>query len=203
MTEWLDDPQIPGRQVGRVTAPPTDYVREVRRVAIRWQRKDGQWAYAVVISTLTARDVLEETGPPPEGVRDHQAILLASVRFDDARGGGVETAIKDDKQGLGLTKRSKKRFAAPQLVVLLGTLAHNVLGWARAWLAPHEPKLRRYGLKRLVRDLFHISGFLVRDARGQVVEVALNQRAPLAQGLARSLAVLLHSAHIAVNWGQT
>ena len=203
VTEWLDDPQIPGRQVGWVTVPPTDYSREVRRVAARWQRKDGTWEYAVVISTLTAGEVLAETGQPPERARDHRAVTLAYVRFYDARGGGVETAIKDDKQGLGLMKRRKKRFAAQQLVVLLGTLAHNVLVWARGWLAPHEPRLRRYGLKRLVRDLFHISGFLLRDAQGQLVGIVLNQHAPLVRGLARSLAVLLRPAHIAVNWGQT
>ena len=203
VTEWLDDPQIPGRQVGWVTAPPTDYSREVRRVAVRWPRKDGTWEYAVVISTLTAREVLAETGQPPEAARDHQAVTLAYVRFYDARGGGVETAIKDAKQGLGLMKRSKKRFAAQQLVVLLGALAHNVLVWARRWLAPHEPRLRRYGLKRLVRDVFHISGCLLRDARGQLVGIVLNQHAPLARGLARSLAVLLRPAHIAVDWGQT
>jgi hypothetical protein len=78
-----------------------------------------------------------------------------------------------------------------------------MLVWARRWLAPHEPRLRRYGLKRLVRDLFHISGFLLRDARGQLVGIVLNQHAPLVRGLARSLAVLLRPAHIAVNWGQT
>ena len=87
--------------------------------------------------------------------------------------------------------------------MLLGALAHNVLVWARAWLAPHAPKVRRYGPKRLVRDVFHISGFLVRDARGRVLQIVLNQRAPLARGLARSLDVLLRPAHIAVNWGQT
>ena len=203
VSEWLDDPQIPGRQVGWVTAPPTDYRRDVRRVAVRWPRKDGTWEYAVVISTLTAGEVLAETGQPPAAARDHQAVTLAYVRFYDARGGGVETAIKDDKQGLGLMKRSKQRFAAQQMVVLLGTLAHNVLVWARRWLAPHEPRLRRYGLKRLVRDVFHISGFLLRDARGQLVGIVLNQHAPLVRGLARSLAVLLRPAHIAVNWGQT
>lgn len=203
VTAWLDDPQIPGRQVGWVTDPPADYVREVRRVAVRWQRKDGQWEYAVVISTLTARDVIEETGRPLEEVLDHRAVTLAYVRFYDARGGGIETAFKDDKQGLGLTKRSKKRFPAQQMVVLLGTLAHNVLAWARTWLAPHEPKVRRYGPKRLVRDVFHISGSLVWDARGRIIRIVLNQRAPLARGLARSLDVLLHPAHIAVNWGQT
>ncbi len=203
VTEWWDDPQIPGRQVGWVTAPATDYVRAVRRVAVRWPRKDGQWEYAVVISTLTAREVLAETGQPPERARDQQAVTLAYVRFYDARGGGVETAIKDDKQGLGLLKRSKKRFAAQQMVVLLGTLAHNVLVWARAWLAPHVPKLRRYGLKRLVRDVCHISGFLVRDGRGRLLRIVLNQQAPLARELARGLDVLLRPGQTAVNWGQT
>jgi hypothetical protein len=203
VAEWLDDPQIPGRQVGWVTIPPTEYVREVRRIAVRWQRKDGHWEYAVVLSTLTARDAIAETGRPPEEVLDHRAVTLAYVRFYDARGGGVETAIKDDKQGLGLTKRSKKRFAAQRVVALLGALAHNVLVWARHWLAPHEPKLRRYGLKRLVRDVFHISGFLTHDARGQLVGIVLNQHAPLARGLARGFAVLLRPAHLAVNWGQT
>ncbi len=203
VTAWLDDPQIPGRQVGWVPVPATDYVREVCRIAVRWRKKNGQWEYAVVLSTLTARDVIEETGQPLAAVLDHQAVTLAYVRFYDDRGGGVETAIKDDKQGLGLTKRGKKRFAAQQMVVLLGTLAHNVIVWARGWLAPREPKVRRYGLKRMVRDVFHISGFLVRDARGRPAAVVLNQRAPLARGLARSLDVLLRPAHIAVNWGQT
>ena len=44
----------------------------------------------MVISTLTARDVLEETGRPLEEVLDHRAVTLAYVRFYDARGGGVE-----------------------------------------------------------------------------------------------------------------
>jgi hypothetical protein len=30
-----------------------------------------------------------------------------AISFYDARGGGVEIAINDDKQGLGLTKRNK------------------------------------------------------------------------------------------------
>lgn len=202
VTEWLSDPEIPGRQVGWVTIPASEYVRDVRRIAVRWRKKNGQWEYAVVISTLTARDVIEETGQALEQVLDHQAVTLAYVRFYDDRGGGVETAFKDSKQGLGLTKRSKKRFAAQQMVVLLGTLAHNVIVWARGWLAWHEPKVRRYGLKRMVRDVFHISGFLVRNARGRLVEIVLNQQAPLVRGLSRSLDVLLRPAHVAVNWGQ-
>ena len=178
-------------------------MREVRRIAIRWQKKNRQWEYAVVISTLTARDVIQETGQAEAQVLSQQAVTLAYVRFYDDRGGGAETAFKDDKQGLGVTKRSKKRFAAQQMLTLLGTLAHNVVVWAREWLAPHEPKVRRYGVKRLVRDVFDISGFLVRNVRGHIVAIVLNQRAPLVRGLTRSLAVLLSSAHVVVSWGQT
>lgn len=202
VTEWLDDPEIAGRQVGWVSIPATDYLREVRRIAVRWRKKNGQWEYAVVISSLTAREVIEEVGQPRERVLDHQAVTLAYVRFYDERGGGVETTFKDDKQGVGLTKRGKKRIAAQQMLVLLGALAHNVIVWARDWLAAHEPKVRRYGVLRLVRDVFHMSGCLVHDRHGRLIKIILNQRAPLVRGVSRSLDVLLRPRHIAVNWGQ-
>jgi hypothetical protein len=203
VSEWIDDPQIAGRQVGWVETPTTEYVREMRRIAVRWQKKNGQWEYALVLSTLTAHEVIEETREPLAQVLSHQTVTLAYVRFYDERGGGCETAFKDDKQGLGITKRSKKRFEAQQILTLLGTLAHNVVVWARGWLAPHEPKLRRYGIKRLVRDVFHISGFLVRNVQGRVVAIVLNHRAPLVRGLTRSLALLLRPARVVVSWGQT
>ncbi len=60
--------------------------------------------------------------------------------------------------------------------MLLGSLAHNVIVWARGWLA--SPALQQYGMLRMVRDVFHISGFLLTDASGQVVQVVLNQAAP-------------------------
>jgi len=41
------------------------------------------------------------------------------------------------------------------MLMLLGVLAHNVIVRATRWLAPHEPKVRRYGPKRMVRDIFH------------------------------------------------
>jgi hypothetical protein len=71
-------------------------------------------------------------------------VLLAYVYLYDQRGGGVETSFKGDHQGLGNTKRSKKRFEAQQMVMLLGALAHNVVIWARRWLTPiaHPSKLR-------------------------------------------------------------
>jgi hypothetical protein len=100
----------------------------------------------------------------------------------------------------------KKRFEAQQMVMLLGTLAHNVVIWTRTWLtqlALPATRLRRYGIVRLVRDVFHISGFLVIDACGQIVQVVLNQAAPLASALVGSLQLMLAPAHVAVTLGQT
>jgi hypothetical protein len=69
---------------------------------------------------------------------DPVAVLLAYVTFYDQRGGGIETAFKGDKGGLGLTKRNKKRFEAQHMLVLLGSLAHNVVVWAPRWLTLPE-----------------------------------------------------------------
>lgn len=203
VSEWFDDPQIAGRQVGWVESVSHDYVRQLRRIAVRWQQKNGQWEYAVVLSSLTAEELLAELGLPSTQAQEQQAVLLAYVRLYDARGGGAETSFKNDKQGLGIGKRSKKRLAAQQILTLLGTLAHNVVVWARKWLGVQQPKLQRYGIKRMVRDVFHISGFLVQSLHGQILAIVLNERAPLVQGLTSSLTDLLQPAQVVVSWGQT
>jgi hypothetical protein len=202
VSEWIDDPGIAGRQVGWVSIPATEYVRPVHRIAIRWRTKAGVWEYAVLISTLLPQTVIVETGHNVSDVLSHHAATLAYVRFYDNRGGGVETAIKDDKQGVGLTKRNKKRFEAQQMLVLLGMLAHNVIVWARRLIAAHDPKMQLYGHKRMIRDIFHISGRLIYNARGRLVMIVLNQAAPRIRAIARSLEVLLRPMHIDVNWGE-
>jgi hypothetical protein len=203
VTAWVADPRTPGRQVGWVTLPPTEYARPVRRLAVRCQKKDGTWGYGVIISTLPPRDAILLTRQPLDRVADPAAVLLAYVYFYDQRGGACETANKGDKQGLGLTKRNKKRFAAQQMLMLLGTLAHNVLVWARRWLAPRCPALARYGLLRLVRDVGQLSGFLRFDASGRITQVVLNRTAPLAPRLAAAWGVLLADEGIAVSLGET
>ncbi len=85
--------------------------------------------------------------------------------------------------------------------MLLACLAHNVIVWTRRWLA--SPSLQHYGLLRMVRDVFHISGFLLLTANGQLTEVVLNQAAPLASSLVASLGQLLAGVQVAVNLGQT
>jgi hypothetical protein len=123
------------------------------------------------------------------------------VIFYAQRAGGVETAFKGDKPGLGMSKRSTKRFEAQQMLMLLGSLAHKVSIWARGWLA--IPTLRRSGMLRMVRDVLHISGFLVFDAAGQIIQVVLNQAAPLAPALVHSLGSLLAPTLVVVHLGQT
>jgi hypothetical protein len=89
--------------------------------------------------------------------------------------------------------------------MVLGTLAHHVVIWARGWLIePATPcKLQHYGIKRMVRDVFHVSGLLVFDAFGQLVHIVLNQAAPLAQILAEALTPLLTTAQVGISLGQT
>jgi len=203
VSEWVDDPRIEGRQVGWVREQATAYVGAVRRIAVRCRKKNGQWGVGVLISTLSPLEVLLLNAQSPEQQCSQAAVLLAYVYFYDARGGGVETAFKDDKQGLGITKRNKKRFEAQQIVMLLNVLAHNVLIWARMWLAADLPELERYGLLRLVRDIWHISGFLEYDRQGKLSRIVLNQLAPLARGLGIALQELLAPTQLVINLGQT
>jgi hypothetical protein len=198
---WSVDQRQPEREFGRVTEAADAYVRPVTRIAVRCRKADGKFAYGVLISALSAQQVLTLTDQPLCLLEEPTAVLQAYVTFYDQRGGGIETSFKGDKQGLGIGTRSKKRFEAQQMVMLLGSLAHNVIVWARHWLA--SPTLQQYGALRMVRDVFHISGFLLLDARGQVIQLILNQAAPLASALVDPLRTLLLCAHVAVNLGQT
>jgi hypothetical protein len=201
VVEWVQDPLWSERSFGWVTEPPTGYVRPVRRIAVRCRRQDGTFAYGVLICSLSAQQVLTVLGRPRSQAADPVAVLAAYVTFYDQRGGGIETSFKGDKQGLGLTKRNKKRFEAQHMLVLLGSLAHNVVVWARRWLSSQQ--IQHYGILRMVRDVFHISGLLRFDALTQVVEIVLNQDARLARSLIRPLRELLTPLHIVVNLGET
>lgn len=202
VTTWFDDPKLPERQVGWVSVPPREYVREVVRIAVRCRKANGQWGYGVLIAPLDLAPMVALLGPQTVAPADDAGRLLAYVYAYDRRGGGVETALRDDKQGLGLTKRNKKRFEAQQLLTMLSTLAHNVIVWARRWLSAQQPQLGHYGTLRLVRDVFHITGRIGFDARGHVVQIVLNQAAPLVGGIVTALQALLAPAHVAVNLGK-
>lgn len=162
VVEWVQDPEWSERSFGWVSEPATDYVRPVVRIAVRCRRRDGTFAYGVLICSKAPEQVLTVLGRPRSHAADPVAMRLSSVTFYDQRGGGIETSLKGDKQGLGLTKRNKKRFEAQHILTLLGSLAHNVVVWARRWLS--SQKIQHYGILRIVRDVFHVSGLLRFDA---------------------------------------
>jgi hypothetical protein len=210
---WITDTQVSERQIGWVQEEPGAYVRPVRRVAVRSRRANGQWAVGVLICSLPDQALLHLADTPAAAMHDEQAVLQAMVALYDQRGGGIETSFKEDK-GIGMTKRNKKRFEAQQLLMLLGSLAHNVIVWAREWLnapaqtqpehvQPTSPPCREplphYGPLRMVRDVFHLSGFLRWDACGQLVEIVLNQDALLAHRILLPLRQLLAPLHVVVN----
>ena len=200
---WMDDPRNTGRQVGWVTKESRLYCRPVHRIAVRCPKKNGQWAVGVILSSLSPEQVLALTGQPSERRQNPQAVLLAYVYFYDLRGGGVETEIKEDKHGLGTAHRNKKRFAAQQMVCQLEVLAHNLLIWARTWLAPYSPKIAKLGLLRLVRDALQVSGLIVFSPAASIQKIILNSADPLAKELQAGLAALLAQEPITVILGET
>ena len=139
----------------------------------------------------------------PVGSPPSNAQLLTTVYRYNAWGGGIETANKEDKQGLGIGKRSKKRFAAQQVLGQLGRLAHNLVVWARRWLEPAAPTVRTLGVKRLVRDVFHVNGVVERDPSGHICRIVLNQAHSYAHRVRDALQALVASQHIVVSLGET
>jgi hypothetical protein len=202
VTEWITDPADPDRQIGWVRTETDWYDRPVKQIAVRCRKNNGQWGIGVIISTLSPQQVLSWTRQPEANDQDPTAILLAYVHFYDQRGGGVETEIKEDKQGLGTTKRNKKRFEAQQMILQLELLAHNILVWARHWLAPYCPKIARFGIKRLVRDVFHMNGLILFDHATHISRIILNQADPFATELCTGLAPLLAQEQVAVISGE-
>jgi hypothetical protein len=208
VTDWVVDPRDAQRQVGLVPTPASEYHagqyrRCVTRVAVRCRLANGAWGVGVVVSSLPVADACALAGLEPSAATDPTLGLLAYVYLYDQRGGGVETSFKEDKQGLGITKRSKKRFAAQQVVALLGALAHDVLTWAKRWMLPGVPAIQRLGIKRLVRDVFGITGRVAVDHEGHVRHIVLNQANRLARHLLAALQMLASSADVAVSLGET
>ena len=84
------------------------------------------------------------------------------------------------------------------MVVALDALVHNVLVWARGWLAKTAPELEKLGLKRWVRDVLHVSGEVELYKNGKVRQVRLNARAPRARALAEAFAAVYKRAGLRI-----
>jgi hypothetical protein len=207
VNEWIADPARPDRQIGWVSEQTWEYEHPVLRLGVRKKTKNGSWRSAVLLfAGLTSKDILTLMGESL--LSDQATIMCAYAHFYDQRGGGIESSFGQDKGGLGITKRNKKRFEAARLVMLLGTLAHNLLVWSRRWLCrwsdpPLAQRLQHYGMKRMVRDLYHISGMLSFDRLGRLRAIALTSSSLLAKLIRAPLGKLLVPSHIAVILDET
>jgi len=152
----------------------------MRQLAVRWPKPKGGWHYCVLVFNLTDEMIFElanQTMSSPT----NQELLSAILKAYNLRSGGVETSFKNSKQGLGLNKRNKKNFQAQQMLVLLAQLAYNITTWVRNELAKHKPALKHFGMLRMIRDAFSISGKLQFDEKGNLVLIVLNKTHALAK----------------------
>jgi Transposase DDE domain group 1 len=199
--EWYADPKLSDRQVGWVEQPYA-YSKPTRQLALRTQKANGLWSYHVLVFTLTDAMLFRLCGRAMPARPTPADILLAGLHAYDRRGGGIETQNKADKQGLGLARRNKHRFAAQEMLVVLAQLAHNLVIWTRNDLARADPRLQKYGIQRTVRDALQIAGRIQVNAHGQVQQITFNEQHPLAAAFHNASLRWLASDDLSLNLGQ-
>ena len=179
---WHSLPELPKNEVGWVTEPH-EYERATRQLAVRWPEEKGGWHYCVLVFNLTDLMLFQLAGWLMPKHLTEQDLFSAIMKAYNLRSGGVETSIKNSKQGLGLNKRNKKRFAAQHMLLLLAQLAYNIAVWVRNKLAQHSTTLAKFGMVRLIRDAFQIAGKVQFDENGTVHLIVLNQSHKLAHAV--------------------
>lgn len=177
---WHSLPELPGHEVGWVEIPH-EYAQATRQVAIRWPKEKGGFHYCVLVFNLTDLMIFQLAGLLLPRHLTQQDLFSAIMRAYNLRSGGVETSIKNSKQGLGLNKRNKKRFHAQHMLLLLAQLAYNIAVWVRNQLKKYSALIASFGMLRLIRDAFHISGQVQFDEKGTVNLIVLNQTHKLAR----------------------
>ena len=70
-----------------------------------------------------------------------------------------------------MNKRNKKSFHAQHRLVVLAQLAYNITTWVRNELAKQNPEMKHFGMLRMIRDVFSISGKIQYDKQGNMVQV--------------------------------
>ena len=98
------------------------------------------------------------------------------------RGAAEVEQFRNDKSGLHLAVRRKRRLAAQESLVLLTDLAHNLLAdfHHRALVGSC---FESFGPKRIVRDLLAIPGMVMFDEASQVKSIDLLKSHPYAERL--------------------
>jgi hypothetical protein len=201
VSEWHTDPKECRRQAGWVEVPFA-YNKPTRQLAVRCQGKTGKWHTAILVFNLNDNQLAWLAQQGKRSTAFPQNLLWLAVYAYDLRGGGAETAFKGSKQGLGITKRNKKSFVAQEMLLLLGQLAYNLIAWTRNGLAACLSKVRQLGMLRMVRDAFHISGCILFDAQGHIIQISLNHAHNLAASFRDAFADFLARDGTVVNLRQ-
>jgi len=141
---------------------PFETDRQVRTWLLRRQEKD-RFIYNYYITSL------------------HFPSLAAATRTYQQRGGAEIEQFRNDKQGLHLSLRRKRTFNAQQGLVLLTDLAHNLLADFYTE-ALQDTIFNDFGLKRIVRDLLAIPGYLSWSAPNEL-HIGLQRSHPYAEAL--------------------
>ena len=167
ITTW-EMTSSPGREVAPIPVP-VELARPCAQYAVRTPSKEkaGGYYYAVLFSS-----------------RRELGMQVTVAHYDDRA--AMEADLKNDKRGLGLGVLRKRKLPAQRLVVLLGQLAHNVLIWARRWLAQKAPRLSRFGIVRLVQEVWAVPGRVKLTASG-VTRVRLRPEHPRARDVCHGL----------------
>ena len=142
--------------------PPADLGRPVQVIVKRRLTKAG-FCHSYYVSTLKM---------PSKGA------LMA--KYDD-RGGAEVEQFRNDKHGLHLAARRKRRFAAQEALILLTDLAHNLLADFHHTVLTGTP-FEGFGPKRMVRDLLAIPGRLTFDG-AQLKRIDLLESHPHAKNM--------------------
>jgi hypothetical protein len=162
----------PGREIA-AGLHPHRFCRTTRQWVIRTPKEQGDYQYAVLVTTLT----------------DLEPLALADAYDGRAL---IEASFCQDKQALGLVTRRQRRWEAQQMVLLLARLAHHLLVWGKQWLSrvpSTQRRLQGYGLVRLLRDVWAVPG-VIRWRRGWMVSVRFSPLHPLATPLQASFSTL-------------
>ena len=155
-----------------------EFVRSLSQYAVRTPSKEQASGYYHAV-VFTSRSELTMTQ-----VVDHY----------DGRA-GIEADLKGDKHGLGLATIRKHRLPAQKMVILLMQLAHNVLLWARQWLSEAAPRLREYGVIRLIQQVWAIPGRL-KLTDHQIRCIRLRPAHPRTRDVCRGFRPLLLTHHL-------
>ena len=188
--QWHTDPKDDRRQAGWIVSE-NDYAAPARQLAVRCLSKKGKWRTAILVFNLTDDQLRWVAQQGRQQLVEPDNPLWLAVYAYDLRAGGVETAFRNAKQGLGITKRNKKSFQAQEMLLLLGQLAYNFTVWIRAFLSFSTTKFDRFGTLRMVRDLFHLPGKLIFDSRSRLTQIIFNQAHDLAAPFVEAFSAFL------------